>query len=126
MVDIVLAVIITSVALTAVAALFVPATVNYSNAADYTAAVNLAQKQLELLKVRPSSVWAAESVPCSIEWQDVTESLPIRLNNVDYQVETQVLSTTVSNFLVEVQVTVNWTRGKIPQTIQMTAFYSKK
>jgi hypothetical protein len=122
-VEILLAVIISSAALTAAAAMFVPATIAYSSAADYTVAAGLAQKQLELLKTQPPSFWN-EALPGNVSWQG-TEILPINLNGVDYQITTQVLATPASNSLVEVQVTVNWSKGKKLQSMQMVAFFSK-
>ncbi|KYZ77073.1 hypothetical protein AXX12_02755 [Anaerosporomusa subterranea] len=124
LVEVLVAIIIISVALTAVAAMFVPATAAYSSAADYTVAANLAQKQLELLKTQPSTFWNG-ALPRTLSWQG-TETLPINLNGIDYQITTQVLAIPTSNSLVEVQVTVNWSKGTKVQSMQMVALFSTK
>lgn len=123
--DVLLAIVIVSVALTAAAALFVPATTSYSSAADYTVAANLAQKQIELLKTQPVSFWQ-NALPMTVAWQDSTESMPIRLNAIDYHVTTQVSATSVSNSLVEVTVTVNWSKSGKDQNLQVVAFFANK
>ena len=123
-IEVSLAIIIISIALIVVAGLFVPSTAAYSNAADYTVAANLAQKQLELLKAQPSSFWNVE-LPVAVDWQG-KEVQPINLNTINYYISTKALSTDSSNSLVEVQVTVSWTKGNRPQTMQMVAFFAKK
>lgn len=127
LVEVLVAVIIISVALTAVAAMFVPATAAYSNAADYTVAANLAQKQLELLKTWQSSDWAAALLLGKAEWQgdEPEPKMPIHLNGVDYSIDTKVSLANVSNSLVEVKVIVSWSRGGKALNTQFVAFYSK-
>lgn len=124
LVEVLIAIVIISIGMVAVAGVFIPATANYSNAADYTAAVNLAQKQLELLKTWKPDNWKAAGA--TIVWQDDDDPMPINLNGIDYMVETKKVSpSSVSNSLVEVNVTVSWSRGGKGQSIQLVAYYSQ-
>jgi Tfp pilus assembly protein PilV len=123
-IEVLIATIIISIGLVAVATIFVPATINYGNAADYTVATNLAQKQIELLKAQPISFWNV-TLPFAVDWQG-KEVQPINLNTINYQVTTKALPVGASNSLVEVQVTVSWLKGNKPHTMQVVAFFSKK
>lgn len=123
-IEVLIATIVISLGLVAVATIFIPATVNYRNAADYTVAANLAQKQIELLKAQPISFWNG-TLPFTVDWQG-KEVQPINLNSINYQVATKALPVGASNSLVEVQVTVSWVKGHKPHTMQLVTLFSKK
>jgi Tfp pilus assembly protein PilV len=125
--EVLIAVIIISLGIVAVAAVFIPATAKYANAADYTVATNLAQKQLELLKNLTPTEWNVALLQGTVDWQgdEPEPKMPISLNAIDYTVDTKVSLASVSNSLVEVNVTVSWSRGGKAQSLQFGAFYTR-
>lgn len=125
-IEVLVAVIIISIGIVAAGAVFIPTTASYVQAADYTVATNLAQKQLELLKTWNADNWRNALPLGAIEWQgEEPPDKPINLNGVDYTVETKVSDASVSNALVEVTVTISWSRGGKPQQAEFIAYYSK-
>ena len=123
-IEILVSIILLSVGICAAAAVFIPATTNHALAADYTTAANLAQKQLELLKTWQPVDW--ETAGETIAWQDSDEAMPISLNGINYAVETKKVSpASVSNSLIEVTVTVSWSRNGRTNNVQYTAVYPK-
>lgn len=73
--DVVGGMLIISIALVLVSGLFVQAIRTNIVATNYTIATNLAQKQLELLKVQPPEFWSILQLPCTLPWQD-KEQIP--------------------------------------------------
>jgi len=101
--DIVIAMLISSIALVAISAMFTKAIQVDALGNHYTIATNLAQKQLELLKTHPATYWADLSLPCSIAWQD-----DIQLPPTQYTVTTNAALSLSNVHLVEVAVNVCW------------------
>jgi type II secretory pathway pseudopilin PulG len=126
-IEVLIAVIIISIGIVAAGAVFIPSTASYAQAADYTVATNLAQKQLELLKTWDADSWRNALLLGTIEWQgeEPQPNMPLNLNGVDYTVETKVSDASVSNALVEVTVTIFWSRGGKAQSAEFIAYYSK-
>jgi len=108
LVEVVLAMVIISVALIPISTLFIQAIQANGIAKDYTMAANLIQKQLELLKACSPEQWAACALPCTIPWIDTTELPPPR-----YRLTTSASLSAADEHLVEVTVTAAWQdRGK--------------
>ena len=122
LIEVLVAIVIISVALVAIGGMFIQATRANSQAGQITTATNLAQEQLDLLKSWNKDVWAAYP-STSIPWQG-SGSSPIGANNVNYTVITVVGTCAEDNIhLVQVKVTVSWPQGG--NGIVMTAFYPK-
>ncbi|MDU4959771.1 MAG: type II secretion system protein [Sporomusaceae bacterium] len=117
LIEILVVIVLISTALTAAAALYRPAILSRSGAAEMTAAAALAQKQMELLKARPASFW--RSPPAILPWQG-SETMPLLLNGVEYQVVTRVVGT---GNPAEVAVNVFWPKDTGMQSLQLTAFF---
>jgi Tfp pilus assembly protein PilV len=130
MVEVVLATVLISLALVAVVGMFIQATLSNVNAAEYTVAANLAQKQVQLLNANYTAAeWNAMTLPNNdIPWQDTNydETVPIMLNNRLYNVTTSaiVCPEDPSN-LVEVTVNVTWIGWRTTQSVQVTTAFSK-
>ena len=119
MAEVVIAIMIIGIALIAITGMFIQSTKATSGAAEYTAATNLAQKQLELLKLQPHTYWKNMIVTTAIAWQGtVGETDP-------YSVATTATVSAENSNLVEVVVVVSWTQQGQPRQVQLTAFYSK-
>lgn len=119
MAEVVIAIMIIGIALIAIAGMFIQSTNATSGAAEYTAATNLAQKQLELLKLQPYTYWKNIAVTTTIAWQGtVGETDP-------YSVATTASVSAENSNLVEVVVVVSWTQQGQSRQVQLTAFYSK-
>lgn len=126
MVEVIVATVIISVALVAISGMFINSTIANRKAADYTVAANLAQKQMELLKVQPSSYWAAISVfPKNISWQDSSETTPLSINNITYTITTTADVCSEDSNLVQVTVAVSWDDRGVSRALQLTTFYAK-
>ncbi|WP_371371397.1 hypothetical protein [Sporomusa aerivorans] len=125
MAEVVLAVMITGIALLTIAGIFAQATLGNKNAAEYTAATNLAQKQLELLKRKPPSYWEDPSLPARLEWQDASETLPVNIKGVAYYVTTTASTSVEDSNLIETVVVVTWSHSEKIYKVALTAFYSK-
>lgn len=118
MADVVLAIMIIGIALIAIAGMFIQSTRATWGAADYTEAISLAQKQLELLKLKPATYWSNLTLPATLGWQGtVGETSP-------YSVVTTASVSSENNNLVEVIVVVSWTQQGQSQQVQLTSFYS--
>ena len=126
MIEVIVATVIISIALVAAVGMFIQSTQANASASDYTVAVNLAQKQLEMLKTTQTPAdWAGLSLPCDMPWQDTAAMPPRTLNHITYNITTTVVqSVEDSTNLVEVIVQVNWVRGG-NHSVQMTAAYPK-
>ena len=124
--EVLIAIIIISVGVVAVAGVFLPATASYAIAGDYTVASNLAQKQLELLKSFTAAEWDNALAQTTIGWQgeEAAPNNTIRLNSMDYGIETtvKVPDADTSNSLIQVTVKVSWTRSKSYNSEFVTLF----
>lgn len=130
MVEVVLAVLIISVALVAALGMFITSTQANADAAEYTVATTLAQKQLELLKTKDAQNYWAKlelTAPAKIDWQDTEVAYPPLLNGVNYQVDTTASLSPENQNLVQVTVTVTWDKpnGRPNSIVQLTTFFSK-
>lgn len=143
---------IISVALLVVGELFITSTKVNLHAAEYTAASNMAQKQLEVLKgTRTAAAWANQNTtPLDnlIPWQvtsppaeqlvytttkitrvingvNMTFSDQLTCNEVDYLIHTEAVMAPENSNLVQVTVTVSWLdHRQQTQFVQTTTFYS--
>lgn len=125
LIGVLIAIVILSVALLSISSLFIQSTKATSSSSHYTTAANLAQKQLELLKNKPTSYWNSLDLAKNIAWQD-TSIDPTKMQP-SYTIVTTPSQCTELNAtnLVTVQVTVSWVeRGQNLQVIQ-TTFFSK-
>lgn len=114
MIEVVIAIVIASIALVAAAGMFIQATKVSSEAEQYTTATALAQEQLERLKQQPYTFWAAPTFS--------PNPYTVTLNNVVYTVTTVTETGDDSAHLVQVKVTVSWGGAK---SVVMTTVYSK-
>ena len=123
-VEVMLAVLIISIALVAAMGMFIYSTKANSDASEYTVAATLAQKQLEMLKMKdPQNYWAKLDLTSTtkIAWQDTTSPPPTR-----YTIDTVASACSENPNLVEVIVTVAWDkRNSQPANIKITTYYSK-
>lgn len=118
-VDVIIALLILSVALLPIFGLFIQALRVNALASGLTIAGNLAQTQLELLKARPREYWRDLDLPCSIGWQDSRQLLPA------YTVQTYAITAAVNNQLVQVTVVVYWQEAGIDRTAEFITYYSR-
>lgn len=130
MLEVVIATLIITVALVAAVGMFISSTQANADAAEYTVAASLAQKQLEMLKTKdPINYWSKIdlSTPSEISWQDSTQSLPLKVNNVSYNVKTVAANCPENANLVQVTVTVSWNKSspRPDSSVQITTSYSK-
>lgn len=116
--EVMLAMLIISVALVAISGMFTQAIQADLMAKDYTVAANLAQKQLELLKNRPPEYWAGLPLPAIIPWSDGAQ-----LPSSRYTLLTKAVAT-AHDSLVEVRVTVSWLERGIECKMQFVTLYS--
>lgn len=119
LVDVVGCMLIISIALVVIPGLFIQAVRINAIATDYTAATNLAQKQLELLKVQPPEFWSTLELPCTLPWQD-NEQVP----EARYALTTQASISPIDPQLVQVIVTTCWKEAGKDYSIQLVTFYS--
>jgi len=115
--EVVLAILIISVALVAIIGMLTQAIQANFMAIHYTEAANLAQKQLELLKIHPPQYWAGFTLP--IVWQDQTQLPPPR-----YTLITNAFLSTIDEHLVQVTVTVSWQERGTTCWLQFVTLYS--
>ncbi|MEL7632646.1 MULTISPECIES: hypothetical protein [Sporomusa] len=118
MAEVVVGMMLTSIVLLAVTGMFLQSTKAANGAAEYTAAANLAQKQLELLKLRSDTYWKNLALPASIAWQGTAAATG------PYSVATTAFVSIDDSRLVEVVVVVSWTRQGQARQVQLTTFYS--
>ncbi|SMD06419.1 type IV pilus modification PilV family protein [Sporomusa malonica] len=131
MVDILVAIVIISVAIVAIGGLFIQVNKSATTSADYTFAANLAQRQFELLKKKyTANEWAGLDLSKDIPWQgdekDRTNSA-VTFNVTTHASEyTPKDSTDVAENLIELTVTVSWTKQNKSHIIPFTTLFSKK
>jgi len=117
--EILVSFLIMSLALIAISAMFIQALQMDMIAHHYTVTSNLAQKQLELLKMRPPAFWAGLSLPYNIPWQDDTQILP-----AIYNFTTNAIQQESNPHLIEVTVTATWQEKDKEYSVAFTTFYS--
>ncbi|MPM29714.1 hypothetical protein SDC9_76254 [bioreactor metagenome] len=124
MLEVMLAVLIVSVALVAVLGMFINSTKANADAAENTVAATLAQKQLEMLKTKDHNYWAnfAPNAQTSISWLDIDKPVP-----QGYAVNTVAMPCPENASLVQVTVTVTWNAPNSPaaRNVKITTFYPK-
>lgn len=91
-------------ALAAVMQTFIAANWGIAESANSTTAGFLAQKQMACLLGNPNAAFGLGTVP----WLDETESLPIRLNGVEFTVETVLTDCGGESNVRQASVTVRW------------------
>lgn len=116
--DVSLAIVIISVALLAISPMFIQAIQTDVVAKDYTVVANLAQKQLELLKTNSPEYWSGLILPCTLPWQDNTQSLPSR-----YVLTTHADSYAADHHLVQVTVTACWQERNFECNLEFVTLY---
>ena len=114
LIEVVIAMVIISIALVAATGMFIQATRANSEASQYTAATTLAQEQLERLKQKPYTFWASPTFS--------PNPYTVPLNNTVYTIATTVVTVDEAARLVEVKVEVTWSGTK---SVVMTAVYPK-
>jgi Tfp pilus assembly protein PilV len=117
--DVTLGIFIITVGLLAISVLFTQSLQAEKIASDYTLAVNLVQKQLELLKNQSPIYWAELDLPCTIAWQDNTLPPP-----AIYEITTHAVISALDIHLVQVTVTAKWREKDKDYSIQVITFYS--
>ncbi|MDF2634692.1 MAG: hypothetical protein K0R78_1566 [Pelosinus sp.] len=117
--DVTLGIFIITIALLAISVLFTQALQVEKIASDYTLAVNLVQKQLELLKGKAPTYWQNLELPSTIPWQD--SSLP---PPVAYEITTHAGISPLDSHLIQVTVTAKWREKSKDYCIQFVTFYS--
>ena len=123
LIEVVIAMVIISIALVAATGMFIQATRANSEAEQYTTATALAQEQLERLKQKPYTFWASLNAGATIDWQGTgAVANTITLNKIDYNVATVTETSDDPTHLVQVKVTVSWSGTK---SVVMTAVYPK-
>lgn len=116
-IEVLVAVIITGLALAALTGLFIRSAMLTTDAAAYTTAANLAQKQLELLKTQDRLFWAENAANTNIPWLDATTAHPVTLNNQAYFISTAARPAQENSKLSRVTVTVRWSEHSVEQTL---------
>lgn len=122
--DVLIAIFIVTVSLTAITGIFVYATKLNVSAGHYTAATNLAREQMELLKSWKESDWRDLSLPISIPWQGSPDNLIV--NNTTFAVNTnaeQIDDTDPS--LIQITVIVSWEELSGTRNVRLTTYFSK-
>ena len=123
MIEVLIAIIIISVALIAVTSMFIQSTRANSSGLEISTATALAQKQMEMLKTWSAANWTALTpLPQAIAWQDASEpTMPLTRNNIAYTVVTTAAASAQDANLVQVTVSVTW-RG---QSLSLVSLFSK-
>ena len=109
MMEVLLAIVIISVALLGAASMFIQSTKANSSGLEISTATSLAQKQMEMLKTWSATDWASLTpLPQAIAWQDATETMPLTRNNIAFTVATTAAASAQDANLVQVTVSVTW------------------
>lgn len=115
MADVMLAMLLLSIAILPIARLFTQAMGVDRLAQHYTVATNLAQQQLELLKTQPPAYWRNPTL--FIPWQDSWHPVP-----ATYQLTTH-SGPLPDESLVQVTVTITWQEGGNDYSLQFITWY---
>ncbi len=123
MIEVMIAIIIISVALIAVTGMFIQSTRANSSGLEISTATALAQKQMEMLKSWSAANWTALTpLPQVIAWQDAAEpAMPLTRNNIAYTVVTTAAASAQDANLVQVTVSVTW----LGQNLSMVSLFSR-
>ena len=123
MVEVLIAIVVISVALVSVPLMFMQSTKASSAGVEISTATTLAQKQIEMLKSQPATYWAAipTSSTQSIAWQDTNEAMPLTKNNIAYNVTTTATTVAQDANMVKVTVKVDWSGT----TISLVSLFSQ-
>jgi len=116
LVDVVVAIVILSVALLAIHSLFVQAMQETILARDYTQGSNLARTQCELLKTYPPQYWANLAEPSLMDFQANREEGMSR-----YSIQT-IATPIADEHLVQVVVRANWQERGNEYSVQFLTF----
>ena len=116
--EVILSIFVISVAIVAICGMFIQAVLASTMAKHCTEATNLAQKQLELLKINPPEYWASITLPRTIPWQDNTQ-----IPSYPYDIRTKASVYPMDDHLVEITVTVCWQERTTECKIQFVALY---
>lgn len=136
MVEVIIAITIISFALVSIASMFTQSMQANNNAADYTTAVNLAQKRLEILKTKRDTFWNNNCPKADIQFteenlgaNDPPEGYTIITKAVDFSViDNDNSKNTVK--LAQVTVSVEWDQqtasGEVKKNkVQLTSLFDK-
>lgn len=114
--EVALGILIISIALVPISGMFIQAIQSNAMAREYTTVANLAQKQLELLKINSPTYWANLTLPCVIPWQDEAQRPAAK-----YSFTTRAVS--FNNQLVQVSVIALWQERGRDCTLQFVTLY---
>ena len=117
--EVMLAIFIMSVALVAISAMFIQAIQAGVMANHYTVAANLAQKQLELLKIHPPEYWTGITLPAVILWGD-----PSQIPSLHYTLTTNAIPSAINSHLIQVTVIASWQERNVQCSVQFVTLYS--
>ena len=123
LIEVVIAMVIISIALVSATGMFIQATKANSEAEQYTTATTLAQEQLERLKQWKHSDWASLSAGDIPRQGTGTVANPVTVNNIAYTITTITETADDPARLVQVKVTVSWSNET--KKVEMTAVYPK-
>jgi Tfp pilus assembly protein PilV len=115
--DVVVCLLLVTILVMPISGLFLQAITSNTFAKHTTVAANLAQTQLELLKTFPTIYWHDLSVPCTIPWQDKSQSPP-----AFYEFRTEGISVD-AGLLVEVKVQVTWQEQGKKRDLTLITYY---
>lgn len=122
--DVLIATVVLSVALVAIAVMFTNSTKNTAEAWQNTVATNIAAEQMNRIKTFTSAQWA--TVEGVIEWQGGDDDSGVTIGGTVYTITTTVHAPTEtgSTGLAEVRTTVAWkTLDNQRRQIMLTGFY---
>lgn len=123
-IDAVVAVFIVGVSLVAIAGIFMQSSQASARAVRYTAATNIAQQQMELLKQRSTDFWRNPQLPNSLPWLGKERELIV--NHTNFFVLTTIDQIdAIDTTLVKVTVRVSWQEKGSTKYIQLLTYFSK-
>lgn len=122
--DAVLAVFIIGVSFIAIAGIFLQSSQASASAIRYTAATNIAQQQMELLKQRSTAFWSNPQLPGSLPWLGKESELTV--NHTKFFILTTIDQIdAIDTTLVKVTVKVSWQEKGSTKYIQVITYFSK-
>ncbi|QDR80339.1 type IV pilus modification PilV family protein [Sporomusa termitida] len=133
LIEVLVAIVIISVALIAIGGLFLQAGKSAGASTEYTTAANLAQKQFEYLKLRQQSATPVLTTETpypytSTEWFDSSLEATATASNPAFSVRTTAVQCPEENAadLVEVTVAISWhNRQNTAYTVPFTTIFPK-
>jgi Tfp pilus assembly protein PilV len=132
LIEVLVAIVLITVAVVPIVGMFIQSTRANSNASQITAATNLSQEQLDLLKSWPPATWASYIPATTSPSVDISTASPLGASpiavppsNVNYTIVTTVSPCAEDNVhLVQVTVRTSWSAG-MGGSVFITAFYPK-